>query len=108
MRLDRLEIILEDWSRWMKRDTHRLGFPNRSILLSTGGESCHDAFDVMIEENDNKNVKIIDALIHSLPKNQKQAVYAQYLRTKKSEFHDRDYSLALDNLLTMADRRIHA
>lgn len=92
----------------MKHDYNSLGYPSRSAFLSSGGESSHDAFDFMIEEIDNKNVKTIDALIHSLPKNQQHAIYAQYLRTKKSEFHQRDLSLALDNLLTMADRRIHA
>ena len=108
MRLDRLEALLDDWTQWMKTDSHELGFPKKSILLSSGGESSNDVFEHMIEESDNRNVRIVDACIDSLPDAQKRAVYAQHFNLKKTMFHERDYSLALDNLLTIVGRRIHA
>jgi len=108
MRLDRLEALLDDWTQWMKTDSHELGFPKKSILLSSGGESSNDVFEHMIEESDNRNVRIVDACIDSLPDAQKRAVYAQHFNLKKTMFHERDYSLALDNLLIIVGRRIHA
>jgi hypothetical protein len=106
MRLDRLEVILQDWAKWMKIDNHGLGYPNKSTMLLSGGESSHEVFEHMIEAIDNKNVATVDACIDSLPTNQKRAVYAHHLRLKKDKFHERDYSLALDNLLTIVGRRI--
>jgi hypothetical protein len=108
MRLDRLQALLDDWTQWMKTDSHELGFPKKSILLSSGGESSHDVFEQMIEVADSENVRILDACVDSLPDTQKRAVYAQHLNLKKTMFHERDYSLALDNLLTIMGRRIHA
>ena len=59
--------ILEDWSKWMKKDSHRLGYPNRISYLSSGGESTIDVFDEMLNEADDNNVKILNACIDSLP-----------------------------------------
>lgn len=108
VRLDRLKVLLDDWAAWMKVDSHELGYPKKSVLLSSGGESSHEVFEHMIEAIDNKNVATVDACIDSLPTNQKRAVYAHHLRLKKDKFHERDYSLALDNLLTIVGRRIFA
>lgn len=108
MRIDRLEVILQDWAKWMKIDNHGLGYPNKSTMLLSGGESSNDVFEHMIEESDSRNVRIVDACIESLVPDQKKAVYAQFFNLKKTQFHERDYSLALDNLLTMVSRRIYA
>lgn len=108
MRLDRLEALLDDWAKWMNVDSNFLGYPTKSIMLSSGGESSHEAFEIMLQQTDNENVRIIDACIDSLPSNQKEAVYSHFFKLKKNLFHERDYSLALDNLLTIVGRRIHA
>jgi hypothetical protein len=108
MRLDRLEALLDDWTHWMTVDNHGLGYPSKSTMLLSGGESSNDVFEHMIEESDNRNIRIVDACIDSLPDAQKKAVYAQHLKLKKTMFHERDYSLALDNLLTIVGRRIYA
>lgn len=106
MQLGRLLCILDDWARWMKKDSHRLGFPTKSSFLSSGGESSNDAFEVMIEKADKNNVITINAVVHSLPKAQRQAIYARYLKDKKPMYYEKHLELALDNLLTMASRRI--
>lgn len=109
MEIKRLEAILKDWSIWMRgNESHKLWYPTRSTFLSSGGESSHDVFEHMLEESDDKNVKIVDACIDSLVPIQKEAVYNQWLGGKPTQFHDRDYALALDNLLTMVSRRIYA
>jgi len=106
MQLGRLLCILDDWAKWMKKDSHRLGFPTKSSFLSSGGESSHDAFEVMIEKADKNNVITINAVVHSLPKAQRQSIYARYLGDKKPMYYEKHLELALDNLLTMASRRI--
>ena len=106
MKLGRLLCILDDWAKWMKKDSHRLGFPTKSSFLSSGGESSHDALEVMIEKADKNNVITINAVVHSLPKAQRQSIYARYLGDKKPMYYEKHLELALDNLLTMASRRI--
>mgnify|MGYP003625203818 FL=1 len=47
MRINRLMIILDDWSRWMKSDNHGLGYPSSTSYFSTGGESTSEVFEDM-------------------------------------------------------------
>ena len=57
----------------MKTDSHRLGYPNKVSYLSSGGESTVDVFEHMIDKADKENIKIINACIDSLPKEQKKS-----------------------------------
>jgi hypothetical protein len=57
---------------------------------------------------DMSNVRTIDAIISSLPRDQKDAVYARYLKTAKYDDYEYQLGLAFDNLLSMASRRIVA
>ena len=84
-------VILEDWSKWMKKDSHRLGYPNRTSYLSSGGESTIDVFDEMLNEADDNNVKIINACIDSLPIDQKKAIYYRWLKGNKPIFYERNF-----------------
>jgi|TARA_R110001592_G_scaffold214452_1_gene467394 hypothetical protein len=108
MKIGRLIAILEDWSRWMKQDSHKLGYPNKTSYLSSGGESTVDVFEHMIDEADKENVKIINACIDSLPINQKKAIYYRWLKGNKPIFYERNFDLAMDNLLTIVGKRIYA
>jgi DNA-directed RNA polymerase specialized sigma24 family protein len=92
----------------MAEDSKHLGYPSRATGMSTGGESSHEAFEHMIESMDKQNVKILDAVIDSLPKKQRQAIYARFLKTKKPFYYDKELGLAIDNLMTIVDRRIFA
>ena len=107
MRISRLNDILEDWVRWHKTDNHKLGYPSKVSYLSTGGYSAN-VFDDMMEVADNNNVKTLDAVIQSLPLEQRQAIYAKYLGDKKPIFYEMKLELAMENLLTIAGRRINA
>ncbi len=62
----------------------------------------------MVEEADNRNTKTINAIINSLPKEQREAIYARWLGSKKPIYYELKLELAMDNLLTIADRRIYA
>ena len=106
--MERLLSILEDWSLWMKSDNHRLGYPSKSIGMSSGGESTSDAFEEMCSAQDMSNVRTIHAIIHSLEKRQQDAIYTRYLNAKPKIAHHWHLEMAYDNLLTIAERRINA
>jgi len=108
MRIARLMNILEDWAMWMKKDSHRLGYPNKTTYFSTGGESTAEVFEDMVSKSDMENVKIVDSIIDDLPKQQKQAINYRFLGGKKPMYYERDLELAIDNLLTIAGRKIYA
>ena len=99
--------IIEDWVRWHKVDNHKLGYPTKVSYMSTGSYSAN-AFDDMLDVSDNKNVKTLDAIIQSLPIEQRQAVYARYLGDKQPMYYELKLDLAMENLLDIASRRIHA
>lgn len=108
MHIDRLKQILDDWALWMHAPSTRLGYPTKSLGMISGGESTSDAFEDMVSDMDMDNVRTIDAIIHSLPQDQKEAVYARYLKTTKYDDYEYQLGLAFDNMLTIASRRIVA
>ena len=105
MTTDRLMQVLDDWARWMKRPSNKLGYPSKSAFLNSGGESTANAFEEMLSQGDLKNVLKIDALISSLPKAQSQAVNARYLGSNQPNNYAHELEMAIDNLLVWADKR---
>jgi enoyl-[acyl-carrier-protein] reductase (NADH) len=108
MEMNRLLELLDKWRLFMRSDNHKLGYPSKSLGMSSGGESSYDAFDEMYEDVESDNIRTVDAVIHSLPKDQKEAIYARYLNTKKPIYYEIKLQLAIDNLLTIVGRRIGA
>lgn len=106
MEMNRLLELLDKWKLYMRSDNHKLGYPSKSIGMSSGGAS--GSFDDMYDEVEDDNIKTVDAVIHSLPKDQQQAIYARYLKTKKPLYYEIKLELAIDNLLTIVARRIGA
>jgi len=106
--MERLLSITEDWARWMKSDNHKLGYPSKSIGMSSGGESTSEAFEDMCSAQDMSNIRTIHAIIHSLEKGQQDAIYAKYLGAKPPLAYYWQLDMAYDNLLTIASRRINA
>ena len=106
--MERLLSILDDWKLYMKSPSHRLGYPSKSLGMSSGGESTTDEFEHMVSAMDKQNVRTIDAIIHSLDKRQQQAIYAKYLGGKPPLAYEWNLDMALDNLLTISSRRINA
>ena len=106
--MERLLSILEDWALWMKSDNHRLGYPSKSIGLSSGGESTSEAIEEMCSAQDMSNVRTIHAIVHSLEQGQQEAIYAKYLGAKPPLAFYWQLDMAYDNLLTIAERRINA
>ena len=106
--MERLLSILDDWKLYMKSSSHRLGYPGKSLGMSSGGESTEDEFEHMVNAMDKANVRTLDAIIHSLDKGQQQAIYAKYLGAKPPLAYSWQLDIALDNLLTISSRRINA
>jgi len=105
---DRLLEIIEDWSIWMKKPAHKLGFPSKSLVMMSGGASTSDSFEELILAQDINNIKIIDTLIHGLPSDQQDAIFYKYLNCKKPFAYEYKLEMAIDNLLTIASRKIDA
>ena len=108
MRIARLMDILDDWARWMKQDSHKLGYPNKTSYFLTGGESTSEVFEDMVSKSDMENIKTVDSIIDDLPIKQKQAINYRFLGGNKPIYYERDLELAIDNLLTIASRKIYA
>ena len=106
--MERLLSILEDWALWMKTDNHKLGYPSKSIGMSSGGESTSQSFEEMCSSQDMSNVRTIHAIVHSLEQGQQEAIYAKYLGAKPPLAFYWQLDMAYDNLLTIAERRINA
>jgi RNA recognition motif-containing protein len=108
MRIARLMDILDDWARWMKQDSHKLGYPSKTSYFLTGGESTSEVFEDMVSKSDMENIKTVDSIIDDLPIKQKQAINYRFLGGNKPIYYERDLELAIDNLLTIASRKIYA
>ena len=52
MSIERLLQILDDWALYMKSDNHKLGYPSKSLGMSSGGESTEDEFESMLSAMD--------------------------------------------------------
>lgn len=92
----------------MKSSSHKLGYPSKSLGMSSGGESTSDEFEHMVSAMDKSNVRTISAIIDSLEHGQREALYAKYLNGKKPLAYEWQLDMAMDNLLTIASRRINA
>ena len=99
--------ILDDWSRWMKSDNHRLGFPNKSSYFSTGGESTSEVFQDMLEASDLQNVKIIDSIIDDLPQNLKQSIHYRFLGGKKPILYEKYFNQAMEKIHSKIINKIY-
>ena len=106
--MERLLAILDDWKLYMKSSSNRLGYPTQSLGMSSGGESTSDEFEHMVNAMDKSNVRTLSAIIDSLEYGQREALYAKYLGGNKPLAYEWQLDMAMDNLLTMASRRINA
>lgn len=108
MTMQRLLELLDKWRLWMRTDNHRLGYPSKSILISSGG-SAEDAFEEMYQTSEDDNVRVLDSVISDLEKQQRDAIYYRFLKSgPKPNFYELKLEIAMDNLLTIAGQKINA
>ena len=104
MNIEYLMYLLDEWARWMKQDDHGLGYPKRSLGMSSGGASS--SFEEIFEDSELDKIKILDRVIHDLDHEQRKAIYARYLGSKKPMYYEIKLGDAMDNLLTIVGRRL--
>lgn len=104
MERELLMDYMDMWARSMKHEDSGLGYPKRSTMMSTGGN--YTSFEDMIEEADNQIIKTIDAVVSSLEQDQRDAIWARWLKTKKPMYYEFKLEIAIDNLLTIVGRRL--
>lgn len=95
---------MDAWARSMRQEDSGLGYPKKSIMMSSGGN--YTSFEDMIEEADSNIIKTIDAVVSSLDPEQRSAVWARWLNTKKPMYYELKLSHAIDNLMTIVGRRL--
>lgn len=104
MEIGYLTYLLDAWARWMKHDDHELGYPKRSLGMSSGGASS--SFEEIFEDSELDKIRIVDRVIHDLDYEQRKAIYARYLGSNKPMYYEIKLGDAMDNLLTIVGRRI--
>lgn len=72
---ERIEWHLWNWSRWMRSGQEVEGFASRSSGCSDGGTS--KSFDEMVEAEDRRCAKAVDAVLDNLPAPQRIAIYVE-------------------------------
>lgn len=70
---DRIEFHLENWRRWMRSGQEVYGFDHRACGMSDGGTS--KGFDEMVEAEDRRCAKVVDAILDNLPPVERIAIY---------------------------------
>lgn len=107
MNRERLEWHLENWSRWHSfDDLHKLGYPSKCMVLSTGGASGEDAFDILVEQVDKRCAEIMESLVESLRRPRKVAIEHVWLKVKHHyPTQELDYEEAIVDLLRLAEKR---
>jgi hypothetical protein len=72
---ERVEFHLENWRRWMRSGQEVDGLPGHSSGCSDGGTS--KGFDEMVESEDRRCAKIVDAILNHLPPIERIAIYIE-------------------------------
>lgn len=106
--MDRGRLIyhLENWRDWMKRDSNKLGYPSRSLMLVGDNGYSEETWDDMCEECDSQSARTIDTLIDDLKGPYKVAINHTWLGVEKCwPTHDMDLELAYEVLEIKADRK---
>ena len=103
MELDLFMDYMDMWSRWMKSEDHKLGFPQRSIGVAG---SSSTSFDDMIEEADSEIIRTINSCMDSLNSEEVSAIWARYLNTRKPMYYELKLMAGLEKLKEMVETRV--
>lgn len=72
---ERVEWHLENWRRWMRSGQEVDGYAHQSSGCSDGGTS--KGFDEMVETEDRRCAKVVDAILDNLPPADRIAIYTE-------------------------------
>ena len=106
MELMRLEWHLENWRDYMRTPSHKLGYPSKSLCISSGNGSAIESFEIECEKVDLQCAITMEAMIDSLPREQSCAINHKWLHAVYALRNiEHAYEMAIDNLMVMADKR---
>lgn len=88
------------WAEWMGRDSNKLGYPSKALMLCSGAGSD---FDDMAESCDNYLIQCVDTAVDNLPLPQRMAIHHRYLSAVYSFAR-----LSYADLLYAAHESIHS
>ena len=103
MHYDLFLDYMDMWSRWMKSEDHKLGYPQKSIGMSG---SSSTSFDDMVEEADSEIIRTINSCMDALKPTEVDAIWARYLNTKKPMYYEIKLQNGLEKLKEMVENRI--
>jgi len=72
---ERIDWHLRNWARWMRTGQEVDGHARESTVVSDGGTSR--GFDEMVETEDRRCAKIVDAILDNLPPAERMAIYQE-------------------------------
>ena len=91
---DRVEWHLDNWRRWMRSGQEVEGYARAAMGCSDGGTS--KGFDEMVESEDRRCAKIVDAILTNLPAPHRMAIYMERrIMAKVFRFERMTYDQAL-------------
>lgn len=73
----RLEWHFDNWRRYMRKDDVTDGYPGKASGCVGGGYS--QTFDDMVDAEDVRVARVVDALVNSLTPLERAAIYHRYL-----------------------------
>ena len=106
MNLEYLKHLLSLWTRWMKHDDYNLGYPKRSLGMSSGGASTEDTFDEMYDDLELNKVRTLNAVINELNHEERKAVHHFHLGSKAPMYKELKYEIAIENILKNISKRL--
>jgi hypothetical protein len=68
---------LDQWARWMRRESNPLGYPRQALVCASGGAS--EEFDALADRADMQSVRGTNGAIESMPREERAAVYHVHL-----------------------------
>lgn len=91
---ERVEWQLDNWRRWMESGQEVDSLPGRSSGCSDGGTS--KGFDEMVEAEDRRCAKVVDAILDNLPPVDRIAIYQERgITGRVFRFERKTYAQAL-------------
>jgi len=104
--LERLDWLLGNWSDYMQQPSSKLGYPSKSLCMSSGGASGEDEFEIMCDEVDTKCAQAMDSIIDSISQPQRTAINHVWLKVSHHyPTQSMDYEEAIESILKLAHKR---
>lgn len=92
--------LLDEWARWVKSyKDEGLGYPKKSVGISSGGVSQYGAFEALCDQADENQMKIINTGVYDLSPEEQNAIFWRYFKQKpKPMYYEFKLQMAINHL----------